>query len=284
MLARMNVMTSNSPNTDHPNPPESRRSSSLLVVGTVLWTCCLIGVFYCWNQWREGVQKRKSETAVQSADDNEGRATKQFKLVLQKDGSLVPEEVTAESQQKPWSKDGIDDFSFTDTEGQKLVKQDLLGKPFIIGFIFTHCRGPCPDVTRQMREIQDRLKDYDFNLVTLTVDPERDTTEVLKNYGKNSGANFDRWKFLTGKQSEIYGLIHHSFLMPVEEAQGPARQPGFEIIHSRNIMLVDAAGRVVGKYDAVSPDDIDMARLRKDLKNLAKPITASDKAAFEGNQ
>ena len=186
----------------------------------------------------------------------------------QKDGTYAPVEVTAEMEANPWDPEGIEDFSFTDTAGRKVSKNNLLGKPFIISFVFTQCRGPCPNVTLQMRELQNRLKDYDFNLVTLTVDPERDTMETLEGYGRENGANFDRWKFLTGDQAEIYGLIHRSFKMPVEEVQGENRKPGYEIIHSTNIMLVDATGRVIGKFNAQKDDE--MSKLRRELKRIAK--------------
>jgi cytochrome oxidase Cu insertion factor (SCO1/SenC/PrrC family) len=149
-----------------------------------------------------------------------------------------------------------------------VTKKDLIGKPFVIAFVFTNCLGPCPTVTRQMRELQDRLKALDFNLVTLTVDPARDSVDTLQKYGTANGANFDRWRFLTGDQAEIYGLIQRSFKMPVEEVKGEKRQTGFEIIHSTNIMLVNAEGRVIGKYNA--PKDDEMAKLRRDLKKIAK--------------
>ncbi len=257
------------------------RPRLLLMIGSVLWVLCLLGIVYGWYQWRQKVLAAKAESAIVKADEDLGQSPKQMKLVLQKDGSFIAQEVTLEQQASPWDAEGIEDFSFTDTNHQPLTKQDLIGKPFIISFVFTRCLGPCPNVTRQMRELQDRLQDYDFNLVTLTVDPERDTIETLQRYGKDQGANFDRWKFLTGNQADIYGLIQRSFKMPVEEATGPARQPGFEIIHSTNIMLVDATGRVVGKFDA--QNDEQMARLRRELKNLAKQ-QSNDKSINEEGQ
>ena len=68
--------------------------------------------------------------------------------------------------------------------------------------------------------------------------------------------------------------------MPVEEAKGESRKPGFEIIHSTNIMLVNAEGRVVGKYNALKIED--MSKLRKDLKGLAKKKAGGDASAEEG--
>ena len=237
----------------------------MLIGGSILWTLCLIGVFLCWYQWREKVLARKAEQAATESTEDDGRSTKQIKLVPQKDGTFEAQDARNDDV---WDKDGIEDFSFSDTTGQTLTKKDLLGKPFIISFVFTLCRGPCPNVTLQMRELQDRLQDYDFNLVTLTVDPERDSIETLKQYGTNQGANFDHWKFLTGNQADIYGLIQRSFKMPVQETTGDDRKPGFEIIHSTNIMLVNSEGRVVGKFNAMKPED--MAKLRKEIKELAK--------------
>ena len=78
---------------------------------------------------------------------------------------------------------------------------------------------------------------------------------------------------MTGKQADIYGLIHRSFKIPVKEVTGPDRTPGFEFVHSINIMLVDATGKIIGKYNAQKEEE--MAKLRKDLKRIAKP-KASD--------
>ncbi len=249
-----------------------QRSNAILWIGCIVWVLCLAGIAFGWYQWRLThlarplSAERNSATENQAAEDD-GRSGKTIKLVPQKDGSFVPQEVTSKDDDNPWDPAGIEDFSFTDTKGQTVTKADLLGKPFVISFIFTFCRGPCPNVSREMREIQDRLKDYDFNLVSLTVDPQRDTVEVLNTYGKELGADFSRWKFLTGPQAEIYGLIHRSFLMPVQEEEDRDRKPGFEIIHSTNIMLVDNTGRVIGKFNAQKGED--MARLRKELKQVA---------------
>jgi protein SCO1/2 len=256
------------------SPP---RQSPLLLIGMLLWVLCLAGIVFGWYQLRLNYLARIQEEAKSKTDDeDDGRPRKTIKLIPGKDGGLEVREVTKQEEEKPWDPNGIEDFSFTDMEGQTVTKQDLLGKPFIISFIFTLCRGPCPNVTKEMREIQDRLKDYDFNLVSLTVDPERDTIEVLKDYAKASGADASRWKFLTGKQADIYGLIHRSFLVPVEEDPDRDGKPGFEIIHSTNIMLVDQTGKVINKFNAQKGEE--MAKLRKELKLIAprKSVRVTD--------
>jgi cytochrome oxidase Cu insertion factor (SCO1/SenC/PrrC family) len=172
-----------------------------------------------------------------------------------------------------WDVDGVEDFAFTNCDGRKVTKADLLGRPWAICFVFTKCLGPCPTVTRKLRELQDRMKGYDIRLVTLTVDPVRDTPQVLADYAKLNGADLSRWYFLNGDQTATYGLIHRSFKMPVQEVTGPTRQEGFEIIHSTNVMLVDKDGVVRGKYNAAK--DEEMAALRREMQRLAEPLPTS---------
>ncbi len=88
-----------------------------------------------------------------------------------------------------WNPDGVADFSFTERSGKTVTKQDLLGKPWIVGFIFTRCAGPCPQVSGQMSLLQDALADEDVRLVTMTVDPDYDTPEILTRYAKAYGAD-----------------------------------------------------------------------------------------------
>ena len=164
----------------------------------------------------------------------------------------------------PWNPQGIDDFVFTERSGRKITKADLLGHPWLVAFIFTRCAGPCPRVSAQMSELQTLLKGTDVRLVTLTVDPDNDTPAVLSHYATAYGADPNRWLYLTGDKRKTYQLIMNSFLMPVQEYTGKDREPGYEVMHSTNILRVNEKGVVVQKYNALDP--VDIARLRHDLK------------------
>lgn len=175
----------------------------------------------------------------------------------------------AQEDSQKWVPIEVEDFSLEEAHGKTVTRTDLLGKPWLAAFIFTRCAGPCPRVSAQMKILQDRLKDLDIRLVSFTVDPDTDTPEVLRQYAKGLGADPERWWFLTGDKATIYGLIRRSFKMPVQELQGEDRVPGFEIVHSINIMHVDAAGMVVGKYNAAN--DVDMAKLRRAVLGKSLP-------------
>lgn len=161
-----------------------------------------------------------------------------------------------------WDPKGIQDFKLVERSGKTVTRADLLGKPFIAAFIFTSCRGPCANITKEMYELQEWLKTnkIDVRLVTLSVDPKRDTPDVLKRYAEVMGAEGDRWWFLTGEKDVIFSLIRKSFLEPVRET--PDAPPGFEIAHTTGLMLVDQSGRVIGEYNAKYPKPMNALRRR----------------------
>ena len=170
----------------------------------------------------------------------------------------------------------VADFELTERSGRKVTNKDLLGKPWVVCFIFGNCRGPCPDVTGQMKLLQDRFADKPVRLVTITVDPERDTPERLANYVDVYGADRE-WLFLTKDQQTIYPLIRDSFGLTVREETGAARKEGWEITHSTRVVHVDADGRIRGKYNALDP--VEMAQLvravNKEIAGLPKNASIS---------
>lgn len=249
------------------DPPRSFFKSRSFWVGTLLWLAVVAAVWM--GMYRKPINEAPAvSVSMEPAED--GTAPKRLTIKTGKDGNYEVVDATAGNSTSPWDADGIADFAFHDTAGQTVTKSDLLGKPWIVCFVFTHCAYSCPMVTKSMRDLQDQLKDRDFRLVTLTVDPERDTPEILKGYGERFGADFSKWMFLGGDQRDIYQLIHGSFKMPVQELVGEKRKPGFEFIHSNNIMLVDERGVVRGKFDATKGPD--MATLRREIQKLAKEV------------
>jgi len=163
-----------------------------------------------------------------------------------------------------WSEQGLPDFELTDSARKTLTRTDLLGKPWIASFVFTRCAGICPRVSTSIQMLSRRYADRDVRFVTFTVDPDYDTPEVLSQYANGLGADLDRWHFVTADKGELYRLINRDFLMPASPAPKP--EPGWEIIHTSKVCLVDATGRVIGAYNSL--DEVEVARLRRDLDRL----------------
>ncbi len=270
----MNGLNSLSASQDTPRHSTGGVRPVFLWTGSLLWGVVIVALVVVWQNQRQRDTDASANERTNPPTDAAGTETKVLTIPVNTatDGQVINLSDLM-GQAKPaadvplWDPNGIEEFSFTNCDGRTVTKADLLGKPWAICFVFTKCLGTCPIVTRQLKTLQDRLKDADVRLVTLTVDPARDTPEVLLDYAKVNGADLDKWYFLTGDQTAIYGLIHRSFKMPVQEVTGPTRQEGFEIIHSTNVMLVDAEGVVSAKFNAAK--DEDMVSLRKELSKLS---------------
>lgn len=231
-----------------PAEPKSARSPAvriaLLVTGSLLWAVvAIVAVTAIRNQKADN----PLPTAKPAAADAEPA---QPKPIVVKDGDA------AASDLPTWDPKGVADFAFTERSGKTVTKADLLGHPWVVCFVFTKCAGPCMTVSGSMARLQDALKDTDVRLVTLTVDPRRDTPDVLKNYADGFGADPDRWLFLTGDRDKLHRLTMKSFLMPVQELEGEERKPGWEVLHTTNILLVDEKGVVQAKYDGKDLDQV----------------------------
>ena len=133
------------------------------------------------------------------------------------------------------------DFALISQDGALVKLADFRGKVVAVTFIFTKCTDTCPVLTPMMSFVQDRLgADFGSKItfVSITVDPERDSPQVLREYGEAFGANFVGWTFVTGSPSDIrdvtrrYGVfatkadnsnVDHTFLTSIIDPRGILR-------------------------------------------------------------
>jgi protein SCO1/2/putative membrane protein len=244
----------------------------LRISGLALWI--LVGVvgYGCWK-----ASRNEAETTISpGGDPNAQTDNSPFKPIPEREpaanGDAAHEQpADAGITQGGWGPDGLPAFELIERSGKKITKADLLGKPWLVSFIFTRCAGPCPRITGQMRLMQDRLKDLPVNLVTITVDPKFDTPEILTKYANQFDADKDKWLFLTGERNEVFRLINTAFQMPVQDEFASEPKPGasgVEIAHSTNILLVNAEGRVIKKFNA--QHDEEMSALLTAVKHEAE--------------
>lgn len=143
-------------------------------------------------------------------------------------------------------------FELVNQEGRQFGSAQLAGKIWIADFIFTSCPGPCPIISSRMSELQKPLKKTDVHLVSFSVDPEKDTPEVLRVYAEKLHAQPSRWDFLTGSRAAIYSLLRDGFKLGVSEGREEDGSP----IHSTRVVLIDRRGTIRGYYDALAPDAV----------------------------
>jgi protein SCO1/2 len=142
-------------------------------------------------------------------------------------------------------------FQLTNQNGQSFGSAQLAGKIWIADFIFTSCPGPCPMISSRMSELQKPLRESDVHLVSISVDPEKDTPEVLRGYAEKLKAQPGRWDFLTGSKATIYDLSRNGFKLAADENGGQGVP-----VHSTRFVLVDRHGEIRGYYDALAPDGV----------------------------
>src|SRR6266852_9200057 len=158
------------------------------------------------------------------------------------------------------------EFTLTDQDSKRISLKDLRGKVLAITFIFASCADTCPLLTAKMAALQDRLG-ADFGprvyFVSITVDPERDTPEVLKRYAEAHRANPAGWAFLTGTPSEIrevarrYGVFYK-------------KTPRGDVDHTFLTSLVDRSGTLRVQYMGIRFDPDEMLRDLQSLSGEAK--------------
>ena len=153
-------------------------------------------------------------------------------------------------------------FELIDQDETPVTLESLRGSVWIADFIFTQCAGPCPIMTAKMAKLQQESASPNVRFVSFSVDPQRDTPAVLKEYGAKFGADPKRWKFLTGPQDAIFTTARGMMVTAL-----PASEQN-TILHSERFILIDAEGNIRRYYD--SNDAKDMESLKRDAAMLAE--------------
>jgi len=161
----------------------------------------------------------------------------------------------------------IGDWTLTERSGKPFGSADVKGRVWVANFIFTNCAGPCPVMTQSMEQVIELLpNEPEIRFVTFSVDPQRDTPEVLREFAGRHRQD-PRWFFVTGIQ--VYNLVYDRFKMVARPAENPT--PGQEILHSTSFVLIDSTGRMHGLYDyKVEFDDYGDPTKTPDIRRLAE--------------
>jgi protein SCO1 len=154
-------------------------------------------------------------------------------------------------------------FALTSQDGKQVALADLRGKVVAVTFIFTLCSATCPVLTPMMSLVQDRLgADFGTNVafVSVTIDPERDTPDVLKLYAQMYGADVPGWSFLTGEPIAVQDVIRRYGVFAAKTANN-------DIEHSFLTSIIDRRGVLRVQYLGVR---FDPEEFRRDLVSLLR--------------
>ena len=169
----------------------------------------------------------------------------------------------------------VPNFELTDQNNQKISNKDFDGKVYVLEFFFATCPSICPIMNRNMVSIQNEFfGNPNFGQVSITINPENDTAEVLKDHAKSLGATSKNWHFLTGDKDYIMNLSNKGF--NIYSGQNSKVAGGFE--HSGLFALVDKKGIIrcrkddqgnpIMYYDGLEKKGVNA--IKQDIKLLLK--------------
>jgi protein SCO1/2 len=157
----------------------------------------------------------------------------------------------------------VKDFNLINQNGNVITSKDYENKIYVVDFFFTRCPSICPIMTDNMKLVQDEyIDDNNVMLLSLSVTPDIDNIEVLKNYAIEKGVNDLKWNITTGSKKHIYELARKSYFAVVDQGDGGLQ----DFIHTPNFVLVDTKKQIRGIYDGT--EDKEISRLIKDINIL----------------
>lgn len=166
----------------------------------------------------------------------------------------------------------IPDFSFTDQNGKTVTAASFDSKVYVTDFFFTTCQSICPIMTTQMLRVQEEFAGVvELAFLSHTVNPEMDSSEVLKAYLIDKQADEKNWSFVTGNKAELYEIARKGYFVPVQDGDGGPD----DFIHSPMLILIDKEKHIRGFYDGTNTEEVD--KLIEDIKKLLTDYVMSKK-------
>jgi len=136
----------------------------------------------------------------------------------------------------------VPEFNFVECRGDSFGLPDMLGEINIVDFIFTRCQSVCPVMANKFVKLYKLYQEYpDIRFVSISVDPEYDTPEVLQMYAQAHGVHDMRWVFLNAPIEDVIQLSEEGFFLPADQ---------LPMGHSAKFTLVDRAGKIRGYYNS----------------------------------
>jgi protein SCO1 len=135
-------------------------------------------------------------------------------------------------------------FTLTSQENEPVSLADLRGKVVALAFIYTGCPDICPMLTQKMVDVQDELGEKfgaKIAFVSISLDAERDTPEVLKDYAQFWGAKPEGWSFLTGSPQAVRDVTRRYGVFFSKKEDG-------SVEHTQLTTLIDADGQMRVQY------------------------------------
>ena len=170
----------------------------------------------------------------------------------------------------------VPDFTMVNQLGDTVSMKDLEGKIIVADFFFTRCPSICPQMTKNMKMLQQSIRSNDkvgnreanfIQFISFSVDPERDSVAELKKYADRFQVDPQNWWLLTGDKKEIYNIALKGMSLGITEGTIDT-----SFIHPTHFVLIDKSRVVRARKDNLGNVDLYNGRDSVDLKNLAEDV------------
>ncbi|MEY4627745.1 MAG: hypothetical protein RLZZ595_71 [Bacteroidota bacterium] len=159
----------------------------------------------------------------------------------------------------------VQSFRFMRQDSTEITQKDIVNKVVVVEYFFTTCKGICPKMNKNMKEVYEKMKaNPHFLILSHTVNPETDSVAVLKKYADSLGASVSNWWFLTGSKESLYKSARESYLL--DDPKNSSKNIEEQFLHTQFFALVDQQGRVRGIYDGIKKDEVEQMLL--DIQEL----------------
>jgi protein SCO1/2 len=137
-------------------------------------------------------------------------------------------------------------FELTNHLGNQMSDKDYLGKVYLVEFFFSTCPTICPKMNENMIKIEkEYINETNFGIASISINPDTDTAEVLKNHAQHLGVSHPNWYFFTGNRDYIFEIANKGFNLYA--GINPDVAGGFE--HSGLFALIDKNGKIRSRKD-----------------------------------
>lgn len=133
----------------------------------------------------------------------------------------------------------VPEFALTDQNNKKISNKDMLGKVYLVEFFYSTCPTICPIMNSNLKHITEEINSPDLGVISISIDPENDTPEILKEHEKKIGIKSPNWHLLTGDRNYI-GKVADQFNIYVGDKDDESES----LNHSGMIALVDQEGNI----------------------------------------
>lgn len=164
------------------------------------------------------------------------------------------------------------DFNLVDQNGNSFNSEVLQGMPYVVNFFFTRCGAICPTMNKNIARVYDNVDVSKVKFISISIDPDYDSVQVLKEYAEQFDGTSASWSFLTGSKDYIYDLAIKGFKLPVSDASNYDENLSIDetFIHSEKFLLIDSEGYFRGIYDGTDDFEVERLMVEIDILNSSK--------------